>query len=49
MLLVLIRIASVVGTHQNRLAEAILMSTNNICLAEVILMSTNNICFYGEL
>ena len=34
-----------------RIAEAILMSTNNICfrLAEAILMSTHSICFYGEI
>ena len=60
MLWVLIRIASlesprgnskeyVVGTHQNCLTEAILMSTHNICLTEAILMSTHNICFYEEI
>ena len=38
---------SVVGTHQNRLSEAILMSTHNICfdgeLMKIILQLSSNI------
>ena len=41
--------AYVAGTHQKRLAEALLMSTHNICfhddIRKALLMSTHNIIY----
>ena len=33
------------GTRKNRLNEAVLMCTRNICFNEAVLMCTRNICF----
>ena len=33
------------GTRYNRLAEAVLTSTHNLCFAEAALTSTHNLCF----
>ena len=37
------------GTHYNRLGEAVLTSTHNLCFGESVLTSTHNLCFGAKI